>query len=130
MPDHTLVNLLAVEDMGPRFEMPPGLESRFARGALGLQRSGLTHFRMAPGFRMPFGHRPDQEEVYVVLTGGVRARLGDEEPIEMGPMDALCVPPQVVRCLEAGRDGAEVLAFGAPSTGENDAEVLPGWWGG
>ena len=38
------------------------------------------------------------------------------------------VAPLTVRCFEAGPDGLEILAFGAPSSGENDAEMLPDWW--
>ena len=53
---HTLVNLREVEDMALRHGLSPNLESRFARTALGLETSGLSYFRLAPEFRMPFGH--------------------------------------------------------------------------
>jgi hypothetical protein len=35
-----------------------------------------------------------------------------------------------MRGFEAGPDGAELIAFGAPGTGPGDAEVVPGWWNG
>jgi hypothetical protein len=41
------------------------------------------------------------------------------------------VPPRRVRQFEAGPEGAEILAFGAPNTGASlaaDAEPLPNWW--
>jgi hypothetical protein len=38
------------------------------------------------------------------------------------------VPPQVMRNFEAGDEGMEVLAFGAPIADENDGEIVPGWW--
>jgi hypothetical protein len=33
-----------------------------------------------------------------------------------------------MREFEAGPDGLELIAFGSPATGENDAELVPGWW--
>ena len=36
--------------------------------------------------------------------------------------------PGVWRCTEAGPDGMQVLAVGAPVAEENDAELEQGWW--
>jgi mannose-6-phosphate isomerase-like protein (cupin superfamily) len=130
MAGYTRVNLAEVEDMAPKFGLSPGLESRFAREPLELERSGLTLFRLAPEFRTPFGHRHgEQEEIYVVVSGSVRAAVGDEV-LELGPWDALRMAPETMRALEGGPEGAEVLAFGAPNTGPGDAEPAPGWWAG
>ena len=74
MSEFTVVNLLEVEDMAPRFGLSP-------------------------------------------------------EVVELGPLEAVRVAPTAARCLEGGPDGAEVLAFGAPSHDNRDAEMLPGWWG-
>ena len=124
------VNLKEVEDQAPKFGHAPDLEARFASGALGLSKSGLSYQRLAAGKRMPFGHRhTEQEEIYVVLAGGGRLKLEDEV-VELTSMDAVRVPPETRRQLEAGPDGIEILAFGAPRTGSasRDAEMLPGWW--
>jgi uncharacterized cupin superfamily protein len=129
MSEFTKVNLREVEDMAPKFGLSPGLESRFAREPLGLEGMGVSYFRLAPDFRTPFGHRHEtQEEVYVVLSGTARLRVGDDT-LEMGPLDAVRVAPTAARCLEGGPTGAVVLAVGAPSDDNRDAEVLPGWWG-
>ena len=40
MADHTLVNLRQVENLAPKHGLGDGLESRFARTALGLEKSG------------------------------------------------------------------------------------------
>ena len=65
MADHTLVNLREVEDLAPKHGLGGVLESRFARTALGLEKSGLTLYKVSPGFRLPFGHtHGEQEEVY------------------------------------------------------------------
>ena len=129
MPDYTVTNLKRdVEDMAPRFGMAPDLESRFARKALGLEQQGLSYYRFAPNFRLPIGHRhSDQEEVYLVLSGSLRVKLEDEV-VELGPFDALRVPGPVARGMEAGPDGAELIATGAPNTENKDAEMLQNWW--
>jgi mannose-6-phosphate isomerase-like protein (cupin superfamily) len=128
MSDHTIVNLREVEDMAPKFGLSDALESRFARVPLELQNSGVSLFRIAPDFRMPFGHHHDvQEEVYVLVSGGARIKL-DDEVVELRTWDAIRVPGPTMRCIEAGPDGAEVIAFGAPSHGNADADMTPGWW--
>ena len=55
---------------GVKFGMAPDIEARYARKPLGLENSGVSYFRLAPGFRVPFGHtHAEQEEVYVVISG-------------------------------------------------------------
>jgi mannose-6-phosphate isomerase-like protein (cupin superfamily) len=126
--DYTLTNLKDVEDQAPKFGLSPNLEARFARGDLDLQNSGISYQRLAPGFRMPFGHKhKEQEEVYVVLSGGGRLKL-DDEIVDVHRWDVVRVPKDTTRNFEAGPDGLELLAFGAPNTGLQDAEQLPGWW--
>jgi quercetin dioxygenase-like cupin family protein len=130
-PDHpayTVINLKEVEDMAPKFGYAPNLESRFARKPLGLEQSGLSYFRIAPGFRIPFGHTHDtQEEIYLVVSGSARAKL-DDEIVELHAWDALRIAPGTKRGLEGGPNGAEVVAFGAPDTDNKDIEMLTGWW--
>ena len=118
-----------VEDMARRFGLS-GAESRFARVPLGLEHSGVSYFKLDPGFRFPFGHRhAEQEEVYVVISGSARLRLDDEE-LDLQRLDAVRIPVSTTRALQGGPEGAEVLAFGAPNTDNKDVEMLPGWWGG
>ena len=130
MAGHTIVNLNDVEDMGPKFGYAPNLQARFVGAALGLEKSGMSFQRLAPNFRMPFGHRQkQQEEVYVVLGGSGRLKL-DDEIVDVKQRDVVRVPGEVMRAFEAGPDGIEVLAFGAPNTGppQEDAEMQLGWW--
>jgi quercetin dioxygenase-like cupin family protein len=110
-----------------------GLAAHFAAGPLGLEKSGLSYQRIEPGKRQPWGHRhKEQEEIYVVVSGGGTAKLGDEE-VEVGELDAIRVAPELARNFEAGPDGLALLAFGAPRPPDQqpggDAEMLPGWWG-
>jgi mannose-6-phosphate isomerase-like protein (cupin superfamily) len=128
MPDYTRVNLLEVEDVAPRFGFAPNLQSRFARTPLGLENSGLSLFRIAPNFRMPFGHHhAEQEEIYVVLSGSARVRVQDDV-VDLRAWDAIRIAPGATHGLESGDEGADVLAFGAPNTDNKDVEMIQGWW--
>jgi mannose-6-phosphate isomerase-like protein (cupin superfamily) len=79
---------------------------------------------------MPFGHKhKTQEEVYVLVGGAARLKL-DDEVVDLQAWDAVRVPKETMRCFEAGPDGAEIIAFGAPSAGPpgEDVEMTPNWW--
>src|SRR5689334_25374611 len=79
MAGYTIQNLKEVEDQAPNFGLSPHLEMRMARVPLELENLGLSYQRLAPGFRMPFGHRhKQQEEVYVLVDGTARLKLEDE----------------------------------------------------
>jgi len=132
MAGYTKVNLKEdVEDQAPKFGMSPGLEARFASGQLGLNKSGVSYQKLSPGFRLPFGHKhKSQEELYVVVHGSVRAKIEDEV-VELQPFDAVRVDNDTMRSFEAGPEGVELLAFGAPKAGESpaeDVEMTQGWW--
>lgn len=132
MSEYTVVNLKdEVEDMAPRFGFAPDMEARFATAALELEKSGLSYQRVAPNFRVPFGHRhKQQEELYVLVGGSARLKL-DDDVVELRQWDAVRIPASAMRQLEAGPDGAELLAFGAPHTGSSpaeDTEMAPNWW--
>ena len=127
MSDYTHKRLPDIDDMAPQFGMPAEMQARFAGRPLGLDRTGLTYFRLAPGFRIPFGHRhEDQEEVYVVIRGSARLKVGDDV-LELAELDAVRVPGDTLRNLEGGPDGAEVIAFGERA-GEDQSEMVQGWW--
>ena len=128
MAAYKVVNLMEVEDQAPKFGYAPNLESRFARKALELENSGLSHYRVAPGYRVPFGHRhAEQEEIYLVLSGSACVKL-DDEIVELAQWDAVRIPAGVMRSFGAGPDGAEILAFGAPNTDNADIEMEQDWW--
>jgi mannose-6-phosphate isomerase-like protein (cupin superfamily) len=128
MADYTKVNLKDVEDQAPKFGMAPDMEIRMARVPLAMENSGFSYQRLAPNFRLPFGHRhKTQEEVYIVVDGTVRAKVEDDV-LELKQWDALRVPKDTMRSFEGGPDGAVLIAIGAPSTGPGDADIEQGWW--
>jgi uncharacterized cupin superfamily protein len=125
---HTVINLKEVEDQAPKFGLSPNLEARMARVPLGLEHSGVTYQRLAPNFRVPFAHKhKTQEEIYVVVSGSLRAKVEDEI-VELKAWDALRVSNDMMRGFEAGPEGAEILAIGAPNTGPGDADMVQDWW--
>jgi mannose-6-phosphate isomerase-like protein (cupin superfamily) len=129
MADFTKLNLREdVEDIAPKHGMAPDVEARYARIPLELEQQGLSLFRLAPNFRLPFGHtHAEQEEVYVLVSGSARMKLGDEV-VELRQWDAVRVPGETARGMEGGPDGAEILAVGAPNTENQDAEMLMDFW--
>ena len=127
MPGYTKQNLKDVENAAPKFDMPAEMEARFARRAIEGQTLGLSHIKLAPNFRIPFGHKHEgQEEVYVIVRGSARIKVEDEI-VELGEWDAIRFDTNTMRNVEAGPDGVEYLAFGAGDD-PRDAEMAPGWW--
>ena len=128
MSEYTHVNLKEVEDQAPKFGLSPDLEFRMGRVPLDMENAGLSYLRVAPNYRIPFGHNhKNQEEVYVVVAGGGRVKLGDEVR-DLKQWDAVRVHKDTMRGFEAGADGLEVIAIGAPNTGPGDADMEQGWW--
>lgn len=130
MAGYTKLNLKEdVDDQGPNFGYEGKIEARMARVPLELEHSGVSYQRIAPNFRIPFAHtHKTQEEVYVLISGSARAKL-DDEVVDLKPFDALRVHKDTVRGFEAGPEGAEMIAIGAPHTGPGDADVIDDWWG-
>jgi quercetin dioxygenase-like cupin family protein len=126
MSNYTKVNLLELDDsVGDR---APEIEGRFGRTALGSRDLGVSHFRYAPGFRNPVGHRHrEQEEAYVVVAGSGRVLL-DGDVVELKQWDTVRVAPQTVRAFEAGPEGMDVIAIGGPKPEGGDGETAPADW--
>jgi mannose-6-phosphate isomerase-like protein (cupin superfamily) len=127
--DYTIKNLREVEDQAPTFGFSEVQEARFPREDLESETIGLAFHIVRPGCRQAFAHRHERaEEIYVVLSGTGRIKLGDDV-IDVREMDAIRVAPQLARAFEAGPQGLELLAFGPRHAG--DGEILrEQFWGG
>jgi uncharacterized cupin superfamily protein len=127
---YTIKNLQEVSDSAPNFGYQDVQEARFAGKDLGAERTGLAFHRVKPGCRQAFAHRHDEaEEVYVILSGGGRLKL-DDEVLDVGPLDAIRIAPNVVRGVEAGDEGIEYLAFGPHHKGDGELVTDPAFWEG
>ena len=126
MPDYTIMNLLALDDVvGDRL---PGLEGRFGRAHMDSRDLGVSHWKFAPNLRVPGGHRHgEQEEAYVVVAGSGRVRL-DDEIRDIATWDVIRVAPAVLRAFEAGDDGMELIAIGGPRPEEGDGDMTGTPW--
>ena len=129
MKSYTKVNLKTdVDDAARAFGMSPNLEFRVAGPVLEADESALSYLRIAPGFRLPFGHsHARQEELYLVVAGSAWLKL-DAEVLEIGPWDCVRIARDTVRNLEGGPEGAELILVGAPRTGSGDAQMIQDWW--
>ena len=128
MANYTKLNLREdVENQSPKFGIEE-MEFRSARVPLEMENAGLSFLRLDPNYRVPFGHHhKQQEEVYIVVAGSAKLKL-DDEVLELKPWDAVRIHKDTMRNFEAGPDGAEVIAFGAPNTGPGDGPMEQGWW--
>jgi hypothetical protein len=62
MSDYTHLNLKQdVDDQAPNFGLAPDMEFRMARVPLEMENAGVSYLRIAPGFRVPFGHKHKQQ---------------------------------------------------------------------
>jgi mannose-6-phosphate isomerase-like protein (cupin superfamily) len=126
MANYTVKNLKQVDNAAERFGLGDNLEARFARKPLELENLGISYQRLEPNFRIPFGHKHgEQEELYVIVSGSARVKL-DDEIVELKQWDAIRVPGEVTRNFQAGPDGVEYLAIGAPQ--EEGADMVQEWW--
>jgi mannose-6-phosphate isomerase-like protein (cupin superfamily) len=118
--------LTDVKDSAPEFGIEGLAEVRFVKEDLEGEDTGVSHHRLQPNKRQPFGHKHEKaEEVYIVVAGSGRMKL-DDEIIEIETLDAIRVEPTVTRAFEAGDQGIDVVAVGARHDG--DGEIIPGWW--
>jgi quercetin dioxygenase-like cupin family protein len=126
MTPFTHINLLELEDfVAGRTD---GIEGRFGRKHLESRDLGISHWRYAPGFHSEKAHRHnDQEEAYIVVAGQGRILL-DGEVLDLRQWDVVRVAPEVVRAVEAGPDGMELIAVGGPKPEGGDGEVVDADW--
>ena len=128
MPGYTVVKVSDVPDQGANLGIAPDVEIRFLRNDLGCEDCGVSYARIAPNGKRENGHRHKrQEEVYLLVSGSARIKVGDDI-VDLEPWTAVRVPADTPRALAAGPEGAEFVLVGAPNTGPGDAIEEPGFW--
>ena len=91
-----------------------GIRFRPAAAALGVSAWGMNILEIDAGSELypEHDHMGDgQEEVYVILEGQARLRIGDEERV-LNKGDLTRVGPETKRKLLAGPNGVTFLAIG------------------
>jgi quinol monooxygenase YgiN/mannose-6-phosphate isomerase-like protein (cupin superfamily) len=123
---YTTLNLAEAEDQAVKYGYSEMGEARFVADDLDAELTGVSLQYLRPGKRQMFAHRHHRaEEVYVVLAGSGRLKIGDDV-IDVAPRDAIRVAPDQTRAFEAGPDGLELLAMGA--RWRDDVEIVRDWW--
>lgn len=132
MADYTKLHRDHVKNSAEAFGMGEFQDSRFFAEALEATQTGLAWHRLKPDRRSPIAHRHRaQEELYVVVGGAGRAKL-DDAVIDLAAGDVLRIDARVARGFEAGPEGLEFLAFGAPVVDGNvpdQGELVDDFWG-
>jgi mannose-6-phosphate isomerase-like protein (cupin superfamily) len=101
-------------------------------GALGAEQVALTWRRMPAGTggKGSYGHRHNnQEELYLVLSGEVQAKIGDDV-ITLGPGMAVRVPPTAYRSIhnDGPGDAELVICSVRVDDPQGETEVTPDFW--
>jgi quercetin dioxygenase-like cupin family protein len=97
---------------------------------LEAENLGARLWRLKPGQASTKHGHFDQEELYVVLEGTGRMRVGEEDPLTLEPLSAVLVSPEEVRQVFNDTESETLwLVVGAPretvtSTLEMSAEQL------
>jgi quercetin dioxygenase-like cupin family protein len=86
---------------------------------------GARLWRLAPGQASTRHRHFDQEELYVLLEGRGRVRVGDEL-LTLEPLSALLVEPDTLRQVFNDSDADALwLVVGAPPEAANTLEMTP-----
>jgi quercetin dioxygenase-like cupin family protein len=94
-------------------------------GQLGAASLGARLWRLAPGQASTKHRHVDETELYVVLEGTGRMRIGDDVHT-LAPLSSVLVEPDVVRQVFNDLDeDALWLVVGAPPEGVNIREMSP-----
>jgi len=128
MPGFTIKRLDEIKDVLGDY---PG-EMRMITSDVDAEQVALTHRRMPPqtGGKGSYGHsHKTQEELYLVLSGTLQFKLGDEV-IDVGPHSAVRVAPEVVRSVwnEGPEDAELVIASVRIDDPRADTELHEGFW--
>ncbi len=94
-------------------------------GQLGATMLGARLWRLTPGQASTRHRHRTQHELYVVLEGTGRMRIGDEV-LTLAPLSSVLASPDTVRQVFNDTDaGALWLVVGAPAEAANTLEMTP-----
>jgi len=83
-------------------------------------------WRLTPGQASTRHRHPTQTELYVVLEGTGRMRIGDDEPLTLAPLSTVLVEPAEVRqVFNDTNEDVLWLVVGTPPEPANTLEMTP-----
>jgi mannose-6-phosphate isomerase-like protein (cupin superfamily) len=128
MGGYTITPLAEVPDVLGDY---PG-EMRMLTGPLGAEQAALTFRRMPAGTggKGSYGHRhATQEELYLVLSGTLQFKLGDDV-VDVPAATAVRVAPEVARSVwNEGPDDVELVIVSTRHPDpRSDVEVVEDFW--
>ncbi len=89
-----------------------------------IQKQSLAEARLPPGGRTTPHYHPQTEEIYYILEGNARMTIG-EETSEVGPGDAIAIPPGEVHTItNTGDITLKFLCCCAPAYEHTDTVLL------
>jgi quercetin dioxygenase-like cupin family protein len=93
-------------------------------GQLEAQFLGARMWRLKPGQASTKHRHGQQEELYVLLEGEGKVRIGDNQMLTMAPLDTLLVDPHTIRQPFNDTDADQLwLVVGAPPEPANTLEM-------
>ncbi len=97
---------------------------------LGATALGARLWRLRPGQASTWHRHSEEQELYVVLEGTGRIRIGDggggEERLTLAPLSTLLVQPRTLRQVFNDTDADALwLVVGAPPEPANTLEMTP-----
>jgi quercetin dioxygenase-like cupin family protein len=100
-----------------------GVENTDLAKQLEAAQLGARLWRLAPGQTITKHRHLEQEELYVLLEGEGRMRIGDEI-LTLAPLDTILIGPETVRQAFNDTDADQLwLVVGAPPEAANTLEM-------
>jgi len=130
MSNYTVVRIADTKNFFKEKGWPGAMH--FLKKPLETEQVAISYRKMPPqsGAKGGYGHsHKTQEEVFLVLSGNVQFKL-DDEIVEVGPMTAVRIAPEVVRGVWNDSDAdAEVLIISTHVENLRDEAVMvEGFW--
>jgi mannose-6-phosphate isomerase-like protein (cupin superfamily) len=114
-----------------RFGLDPDvLDMRVMRGVLGCEHVGVSYLRFGPNQPLVVGHRHPGggEEVYVLVSGRARMKIGDHI-FELDSPSAVRVDAETFRAIRAaGTEPAVFVVVGYPIDDPDATEIVADFW--
>jgi uncharacterized cupin superfamily protein len=117
--------LLRADDAHWRPSNQMQIENTNLAHQLEAMQMGARLWRLVPGQASTRHRHTEQEELYVLLEGSGRVRIG-EDVLTLAPLDTLLVGPSTVRQLFNDTEADQLwLVVGAPPEEANTLEMTP-----